>query len=276
MKKLFSLFVASVVCCVQLVAATISPIELKCEYERSPLLERQNPRLQWINSNPKLQQGARQTAYRIRVATSPDGFDKAVWDTGKVLSSQSAFVRYEGAPLRSRTSYWWQVMVWDENGEPSAWSEPAQWHMGLLSDDEWQGKWIGAPWQGEQSYDSRGTMEFDAAPLLRKEFSVKKGLKSARYYQLQLIKGTRMAREYEEHPEWFHLYEADEYIELAIDYVERIPQHVVIERFISQSPRTLLIAPDWGMKNHEFVDRLRRRMAERNTWQGKAIEQMNN
>ena len=95
-------------------------------------------------------------------------------------------------------------------------------------------------------------------------------------HQLQLIKGTRMAREYEEHPEWFHLYEADEYIELAIDYVERIPQHVVIERFISQSPRTLLIAPDWGMKNHEFVDRLRRRMAERNTWQGKAIEQMNN
>ena len=95
-------------------------------------------------------------------------------------------------------------------------------------------------------------------------------------HQLQLIKGTRMAREYEEHPEWFYLYEADEYIELAIDYIERIPQHVVIERFISQSPRTLLIAPDWGMKNHEFVDRLRRRMAERNTWQGKAIEQMNN
>ena len=95
-------------------------------------------------------------------------------------------------------------------------------------------------------------------------------------HQLQLIKGTRMACEYEEHPEWFHLYEADEYIELAIDYIERIPQHVVIERFISQSPRALLIAPDWGMKNHEFVDRLRRRMAERNTWQGKAIEQMNN
>ena len=95
-------------------------------------------------------------------------------------------------------------------------------------------------------------------------------------HQLQLIKGTRMAREYEEHPEMFHLYEADEYIELVIDYIERIPQHVVIERFISQSPRTLLIAPDWGVKNYEFVDRLRRRMAERNTWQGKAIEQMNN
>lgn len=88
-------------------------------------------------------------------------------------------------------------------------------------------------------------------------------------HQLQLIKGTRMAREYEEHPEWFHLYEVDEYIELVIDYVERIPSSVVLERFISQSPRSLLIAPDWGVKNYQFVERLRRRMAERDTWQGR-------
>ena len=88
-------------------------------------------------------------------------------------------------------------------------------------------------------------------------------------HQLQLIRGTRMAREYEEHPEDFHLYEVDEYIELAIDYIERLPQTIVIERFISQSPRSLLIAPDWGMKNFEFVNRLRRRMVERKTWQGR-------
>ena len=88
-------------------------------------------------------------------------------------------------------------------------------------------------------------------------------------HQLQLIRGTRMAREYDEQPEEFHLYDVDEYIELAIDYIERMPQTVVIERFISQSPRSLLIAPDWGMKNYQFVDRLRRRMAERDTWQGR-------
>ena len=88
-------------------------------------------------------------------------------------------------------------------------------------------------------------------------------------HQLQLIKGTRMAREYDEHPESFHLYEVDEYIELAIDYIERIPPTVVIERFVSQSPRSLLIAPDWGMKNYQFVERLRRRMIERGTWQGR-------
>ena len=168
------MLVGALLACLQAVAATISPIDLRCEYETNPLLDKQNPRFQWINSNPKLKQGARQTAYRIRVATSAEGFDNTVWDTGKVLSSQSAFISYEGEPLRSRTSYWWQVMVWDEQGEASEWSEPACWHMGMLSGDEWQGKWIGAPWQGEQSYDVRGTMEFDAAPLLRKEFKVKR------------------------------------------------------------------------------------------------------
>ena len=77
--------------------------------------------------------------------------------------------------------------------------------------------------------------------------------------------------DYEEHPEKFHLYDVDEYIELAIDYIERIPQSVVIERFISQSPRSLLIAPDWGLKNYQFVDRLCRRMVERDTWQGRLL-----
>lgn len=88
-------------------------------------------------------------------------------------------------------------------------------------------------------------------------------------HQLQLIRGTRMAREYAEHPEEFHLYTVDEYIDLAIDYIERLPETMVVERFISQSPRSLLIAPDWGMKNYQFVDRLRRCMQERGTWQGR-------
>ena len=94
-------------------------------------------------------------------------------------------------------------------------------------------------------------------------------LDMVKLHQLQLIRGTRMAREYEEHPEDFHLYMVDEYIDLAIDYIERLPSTIVIERFISQSPRTLLIAPDWGMKNYQFVDRLRHRMQERGAYQGR-------
>ena len=97
-------------------------------------------------------------------------------------------------------------------------------------------------------------------------------LDMVKLHQLQLIRGTRMAREYEERPEDFHLYTVDEYIDLAIDYIERLPSTIVIERFISQSPRTLLIAPDWGMKNYQFVDRLRRRMQERGAYQGRLVK----
>jgi radical SAM superfamily enzyme len=78
-----------------------------------------------------------------------------------------------------------------------------------------------------------------------------------------------MAREYDECPNDFHLYTVDEYIDLVIDYIECLPETMVIERFISQSPRSLLIGPDWGLKNYQFVDRLRRRMQERATYQGR-------
>jgi len=91
-------------------------------------------------------------------------------------------------------------------------------------------------------------------------------------HQLQLIRGTRMAHEFNEHPEHFHLFSVEEYIELVIEYIERIPSHIAIERFVSQSPRSLLIAPDWGLKNHQYVELLKRRMIERDTWQGRLCE----
>jgi hypothetical protein len=94
-------------------------------------------------------------------------------------------------------------------------------------------------------------------------------LTTLKLHQLQLIRGTRMAREFDEHPEDFHLYSADEYIDLVIDYVSRLRPDIVVERFTSQSPKELLIAPDWGLKNHEFTGKLRKRMTERGVWQGK-------
>ena len=94
-------------------------------------------------------------------------------------------------------------------------------------------------------------------------------LATLKLHQLQLVRGTKMAQEYGEHPERFRLYGADEYIDLAIDYVERLRPDIVIERFVSQSPKELLIAPDWGLKNYEFTEKVKKRMKERDTWQGK-------
>ena len=95
-------------------------------------------------------------------------------------------------------------------------------------------------------------------------------LSTLKIHQLQLIRGTRMAHEYEENPADFHLFkEVDEYIDLVIDYVEHLHPDLVLERFVSQSPKELLIAPDWGLKNYEFVTRLQKRMKERGAYQGK-------
>lgn len=94
-------------------------------------------------------------------------------------------------------------------------------------------------------------------------------LTTVKLHQLQLIKGTVMAKQYREHPDWFNLFKVDDYIDLAIDFAERLNPSFVIERFISQSPKNLLIAPDWGLKNFEFTSKVLKRFAERNTYQGR-------
>ena len=93
-------------------------------------------------------------------------------------------------------------------------------------------------------------------------------LTAIKLHQLQLIKGTVMAKQYAEHPEEFNLFSVNEYIDLCIDFMEHLNPEIAIERFTSQSPPKLLIAPDWGLKNYEFVAKLQRRMKERDAKQG--------
>lgn len=94
-------------------------------------------------------------------------------------------------------------------------------------------------------------------------------LTTLKMHQLQLIRGTRMVHEYELHPEEFHLFDVDEYIDLVVDYVEHLRPDLVLERFVSQSPKELLIAPDWGLKNYEFTMQVQKRMKENAAYQGK-------
>ncbi len=94
-------------------------------------------------------------------------------------------------------------------------------------------------------------------------------LTALKLHQLQLVRGTIMARQYAEHPEWFRLMSPEEYIELVIDFLERLNPDIAIERFVSQSPYKLLIAPDWGLKNFEFVHMIEKRLQELDTRQGR-------
>jgi radical SAM superfamily enzyme len=88
-------------------------------------------------------------------------------------------------------------------------------------------------------------------------------------HQLQIVRGSAFADIYSHAPEYFSLWTADEYIEFCINFAERLSPHIVIERFISQAPRDMVIAPSWDIKNFEFVHKIERRLKERNTWQGR-------
>lgn len=79
-------------------------------------------------------------------------------------------------------------------------------------------------------------------------------LTTLKLHQLQIIKGTKMEEEWQETP--WSLPSVDEYIELVLDYISLLPPTLVLERFVSSSPASLLVAPRWGLKNYEFVNRL--------------------
>ena len=97
-------------------------------------------------------------------------------------------------------------------------------------------------------------------------------LTTVKLHQLQLIKQTIMTKQYREHPEWFNLFEVDDYIDLCVDFAERLNPNFIIERFVSQSPKSLLIAPDWGLKNFEFTAKVIKRFGDRNTYQGRLFK----
>ncbi len=85
-------------------------------------------------------------------------------------------------------------------------------------------------------------------------------------HQMQIIRGTRLAELYAAKP--FHIYTVDEYIRLIAEYIQRLRPDMVLERFVSQSPKDLLIAPHWGLKNYEFTNFLANHLRAHNIRQG--------
>lgn len=79
-------------------------------------------------------------------------------------------------------------------------------------------------------------------------------------HQMQIIRGTRLAQEYAEHP--FHVYTVEEYVDVIVRYIQLLRKDLVLERFVSQSPKELLVAPKWGLKNYEFTNLLNNKLKE--------------
>ncbi len=94
-------------------------------------------------------------------------------------------------------------------------------------------------------------------------------VKNLKLHQLQIHKGTLLEKQYLKNPGRFNLFTAEDYIGLVVDYLELLNPKIIVERFISEAPPEMLIAPKWGLKNFEFVAKVEKRLKVRNTWQGR-------
>ena len=88
---------------------------------------------------------------------------------------------------------------------------------------------------------------------------------------MQIIRGTQLAQLYQKQP--FHVYDVEEYLELITAYIQWLRPDLVLERFVSQSPPDLLIAPKWGLKNYEFTHRLENHLRKTGAYQGKMLKE---
>lgn len=79
---------------------------------------------------------------------------------------------------------------------------------------------------------------------------------TVKLHQLQIIRGTRLARQVAAGEVTVAAWDVDEYINLCVKIVARMRRDIAIERFVSQSPAELLISPRWGLKNYQFTNLL--------------------
>ncbi len=158
-------------------------LDLRCEYQENPLaIESTAPRLSWRLVSPA--RGAAQTAWRILVASSPAALAENrgdLWDSGKVASAAMAQIPYAGKALGSRDRVYWKLMVWDEHGRASAWSEPAEWTMGLLAPSDWRARWISFEDSSPVATDVT-RLHLPPAQHYRREFVLSKPVRRALVY----------------------------------------------------------------------------------------------
>lgn len=155
--------------------AQLAAINLKCENLINPIgLDETHPRLSWQLAAD--QRNTLQTAYEIQVAASEKALvsgKNLLWDSGRVGSSQSTWVKYGGPAPAPGQKLFWQVRVWDNHGQASVWSRTTWWQTGLLNATNWKAKWIMPGF-----LDTVGMPN----PYFRKNFQAKKKIVSATAY----------------------------------------------------------------------------------------------
>ena len=183
---------------------------LRCEYRVDPLgIGERVPRLSWTLESEE--RGQVQSAFRILVAASEgdlEAEENLLWDSGRVESGRTIGVEYEGEALRSGSQCVWKVRVWDGANNPSPYSSPAGFEMGLLERSDWEGAWISAgkgpagdmePPSGDEYDDLANGLA--PSPYLRRVFPLEKTVRRARLYATArgvyelFVNGTRVGKD---------------------------------------------------------------------------------
>jgi alpha-L-rhamnosidase len=161
----------------------LNPVDPRCEYLVNPLgIDVRRPRLSWVFATER--HGARQSAYQILAARTPDTLAAGrgdCWDSGRVDGADSVHVVYDGPELESGERVWWRVRVWDEQGRGPFESVPAWWEMGLLKPGDWTGRWISLPSAVDEATSDRSPSQLPC-PYLRATFTLTQPVTRARLY----------------------------------------------------------------------------------------------
>ncbi len=158
-------------------SAQLQVNSLTTDYKTNPLgIDNPLPKLSWIIQSD--QSNTMQASYEIRAALDPADLAKGkkqIWSSGKVASSQSIHIKYDGQVPLSFQRIYWQVRVEDNHGKKSKWSDPAYWEMGIVDEAAWEADWITPTWE-------ENIKKSNPSPYLRKEFTLGKAIKKARLY----------------------------------------------------------------------------------------------
>lgn len=140
-----------------------------------------NPTFSWKLSVSESNKS--QSAYHIVAASNPDLLpnNADLWDSEKQTSEQSTWITYVGKPLESRQKVYWQVRYWNQDGEPSIWSETNHFELGLLNNSDWKAQWVGLD-TAKDSIRGRGKVLIHKPQYLRKGFELSEDVTSARLY----------------------------------------------------------------------------------------------
>lgn len=138
--------------------------DLRCENLNNPLgINTVTPHFSWKIKSDK--NGTRQKAYQLMIASDISKLEKDnpdYWNSGKMNSSSSLLVPYQGEKLKPGSVGYWKVRVWDESGKAYPWSPVSEFSIGLLEEEHWHASYIGFP-----TNDG-----YDHCPQLRKSFNL--------------------------------------------------------------------------------------------------------